>query len=51
MCANSFFDQYFMYAAPTLEMTLNLILDILPFDASLSDVLCKLILIVFILFV
>ena len=41
-CANSFFDRSFVYAAPTLWNAL---------DTSLSEVLCKLILIVFILFV
>ena len=49
-CANSFFDIYFVYAAPTLWNALDLDIRLLPFDA-LSEVLCKLILIVFILFV
>ena len=58
-CANSFFDRYFVYAAPTLWNALDLYIHLLSFDAfqkksqdtSLSEVLCKLILIVFILFV
>ena len=58
MCANSFFDRSFMYAAPTLCNAFDLDMRLLPFDAlkksqetSLFKVLCKLILIVFILFV
>ena len=57
-CANSFFDRSFVYAAPTLWNDLDLDIRLLPFDVkkksqdtSLSEVLCKLILIVFILFV
>ena len=58
-CANSFFNRYFVYAAPTLWNAPDLDIRLLPFDAfkkksygtSLSEVLCKLILIVFILFV
>ena len=56
-CANSFFERTFVYATPTLWNALNLDIRLLPFDtkkgqdASLSEVLCKLILIVFILFV
>ena len=57
-CANSFFDRSFVYAAPTLWNALDLDIRLLPFDAfkkrvntSLSEVLCKLIRIVFILFV
>ena len=58
-CANSFFDRSFVYAAPTLWNALDLDIRLLPFDTfqkkcqdtSLSEVLCKLILIVFILFV
>ena len=58
-CANSFFDRCFVYAAPTLWNALDLDIRLLPFDAfkkksqdtSLSEVLCKLILIGFILFV
>ena len=55
-CANSFFDSYFMYAAPTLWNALDLDIRLLLFqkkcqDTSLSEVLCKLILIVFIFFV
>ena len=58
-CANSFFDRSFVYAAPTLWNALDLDIRLLPFDAfkkksqdtSLSEVFCKLILIVFILFV
>ena len=58
-CANSFFDKYFVYAAPTLWNALDLDIRLLPFDTFkkkcqdtyLSEVLCKLILIVFILFV
>ena len=58
-CANSFFDRPFVYAASTLWNALDLDIRVLPFDAfkkmsqytSLSEVLCKLILIVFILFV
>ena len=54
-CANSFFDGSFVYAAPTLWNALDLDIRLLPFDAfkkksqdtSLSEVLCKLILIVF----
>ena len=56
---HSFFDRSFVYAAPTLWNALDLDNRLLPFDAfkkksqdpSLSDVFCKLILIVFILFV
>ena len=58
MCANSFFDRSFVYAAPTLWNALDLDIRLLPFetlkkcqDTSLSEVLCKLILIVFRLFV
>ena len=58
-CANSLFDRYFVYAAPTLWNALDLDIRLLPFDAfkkknqdtSLSELLRKLILIVFILFV
>ena len=56
-CANSFFDRSFVYAAPTLWNALDLDIRLLPFDTfkcqdrSLSEILCKLILIVFILFV
>ena len=57
-CANSFFDRSFVYTAPTLWNALDLDIRLLPFDAfkkrvdtSLSEELCKLILIVFILFV
>ena len=56
-CANLFFDRSFVYAAPTLWNTLYLDIRLLPLlskkckDTSLSEVLCKLILIVFILFV
>ena len=58
-CANSFFDRSFVYAAPTLWNALDLDIQLLPFDAfkkksqdtSLSEVLCKLIFIVFIFFV
>ena len=58
-CDNSLFDRSFVYAAPTLWNGLDLDIRLLPFDAfqkksqdtSLSEVLCKLILIVFILFV
>ena len=57
-CANSFFDRSYVYAAPTLWNALDLDIRLLPFDdfkkesqdTSLSEVLCKLILIVFILF-
>ena len=49
MCANSFFDRSFVYAAPTLWNALDLDIRLLPFDAfkkelrhtSLSEVLCK----------
>ena len=59
MCANSFFDRSFMYAAPTLWNALDLDIRVLPFDAfkkksqdtSLFKVLCKLILMIYILFV
>ena len=59
MCANSFFDRSFMYAAPTLWNALDLDIRLLPFDAlkkksqdtSLFKVLCKLILMIYILFV
>ena len=55
-CANSFFDRSFVYGDPTLWNALDLDIRLLPFDAfkkkskdtSLSEVLCKLILIVFI---
>ena len=57
MCANSFFDRSFVYAAPTLWNVLNLDIRLFPLmlskksqDTSLSEVLCKLILIIFILF-
>ena len=58
-CANSFFDRSFVYAALTLWNALVLDNRLLPFDAfkkksqytSLSEVLCKLILIAVILFV
>ena len=58
-CANSFSDRSFVYAAPTLWNALDLDIRLLPFDTfkkkcqdpSLSEVLCKLILIVFILVV
>ena len=54
-CANSFFDRSCVYAAPTLWNALDLDIRLLPFDTfkdtSLSEVLCKLIPIVFILFV
>ena len=54
-CANSFFDKSFVYAAPTLWNALDLDIRLLYFDTfkkksqdtSLSEVLCKLILIVF----
>ena len=57
-CANSFFGRSFVYAAP-LWNVIDLDIRLLPFDTfkkkcqdtSLSEVLCKLILIVFILFV
>ena len=52
-CANSFFDRSFVYAAPTLWNALDLDIRLLPFDAlkrsqdtSLSEVLCKLIIII-----
>ena len=53
-CANSLFDRSFVYAAPTLWNTLDLDIRLLRFDAFkkksqdtyLSEVLCKLILIV-----
>ena len=32
-CANSFFDRYFVYAAPTLWNALDLDIRLLPFDA------------------
>ena len=58
MCANSFFDRSFMYAAPTLWNALDLDIRLLPFDVfnkksqgtSLSEVLCKLIPIIFMIF-
>ena len=50
-CANSLFDRSFVYAAPTLWNALDLDIRLLPFDAFKKRVLCKLILIVFILFV
>ena len=57
MCVNSFFDRSFMYAAPTLWNALDLDIRLLPFDAfkksqdtSLFKVLCKLILMIYILF-
>ena len=58
-CANSFFDRSFMYAAPTLWNALDLDIRLLPFDAfkkkcqdtSLFNVLCKLILMIYILFI
>ena len=57
-CADSLFDRSFVYAAPTLWNALDLDIRLLPFDAfkksqdtSLSEVLCKLILIEFILLV
>ena len=58
-CVNSFVDRSFVHAAPTLWNALDLDIRLLPFDTfqkksqdtSLSEVLCKLILIVFILFV
>ena len=34
MCANSFFDQSCMHAAPTLRNALDLDIILLPFDAS-----------------
>ena len=57
--ANSLFDRSFVYPAPTLWNALDLDIRLLPFDTflkksqdtSLSEVLCKLILVVFILFV
>ena len=57
--AHSFFDRSLVYAAPTLWNARDLDIRLLPFDiffkkcqdTSLSEVLCKLILIVFILFV
>ena len=57
-CANSFLDRSFVYAAPTLWNARDLDIQLLPFaafkkksqDTSLSEVLCKLILIVFILY-
>ena len=58
MCANSFFHRSFMYAAPTLWNALNLDIRLLPLmlskksqDTSLFKVLCKLILMIYILFV
>ena len=59
MCTNSFFDRSFMYAAPTPGNALDLDIQLLPFDAfkkknqytSLFKVLCKLILMIYILFV
>ena len=57
MCANSFFDQSFMYVTPTLWNALDLDIILLSFDAfnkkrvtSPFKVLCKLILIIFMLF-
>ena len=58
-CANSLFDKSFVYAAPTLWNAFDLDIRLLPFDTlkkicqdtSLFEELCKLILIVFILFV
>ena len=54
-CANSFFDRSFVYAARKLWNALHLDIRLLPFDAfkkkvktSLSEVFCKLILIIFI---
>ena len=54
MCANSFFDRSFVYAAPTLWNALDLDIRLLPSDdlkinkeTSLSEVLCKLILIIY----
>ena len=59
MCAHLFFDRSFMYAAPTLWNALDLDIRLLPFDAfkkmsqdtSLFKVICKLILMIYILFV
>ena len=59
MCANSFFDRSFVYAAPTLWNSLDLDIRSLPFDAfkkksqdtSLFKVLCELIPMIYILFV
>ena len=52
-CANSLFDRSFVYVAPTLWNALDLDIRLLPFEALkksqdtyLSEVLCKLILIV-----
>ena len=57
MCANSLFNRYIMYATPTLCNALDLDIRLLPFDAfkksqdtSLSEVLCKLILIICMIF-
>ena len=57
MYANSFFDRSFMYAVPTLWNALDLDIRLLPFEAfkksqatSLSKILCKLILIIFMIF-
>ena len=56
-CANSFFDRSFVYVVLILWNVLDLDIRLLPLDASkksqdtsLSEVLCKLILIVFILY-
>ena len=56
MCANSFFDRSFMYAAPTLWNALDLDIRLFPFDAFKQvvkthlyfKVLCKLILMIYI---
>ena len=58
MCANSFFYQQCMYAAPTLWNALDLDIRLFPFEAfkkksqdtSLFKVLCKLTLMIYILF-
>ena len=58
-CANSLFDRSFVYAAPTLWNALDLDIRLLPFDelkiksqdTSLYKVLCKLILMIYILVV
>ena len=57
--SNSFIDRSFVYAAPTLWNVLDLDIRLFPFDAfkkksqdaSLFKLLCKLILMIYILFV
>ena len=58
MCANSFFDRSFMYAAPTLWNALDLDIRLLPLDAFkivkthlYLKYFAKLILMIYILFV